>query len=111
MVIGGTLSAAGLMGAGDQAAIRTSRSSGLAAPSGARVVRAKPQRVASAANATQAHSAGWKPAVKPAGVPRWPRAEKTALPIAIAKTAPKRWAITLMPDALPISSGATASRI
>jgi hypothetical protein len=46
--------------------------------------------VASAANPTQAHSAGRKPAVKPAGLPRWPLAEKTALPIAIAKTAPKR---------------------
>src|SRR6476469_2847243 len=61
-----------------------------------------------AANATQTQSAGRKPAVTPSGVPRWPWAENTAPAIATAKTVPKRWNIALMPDALPISSGATA---
>jgi hypothetical protein len=45
---------------------------------------------ASRANATQDHRAGWKPAVTLAGVPRCPWAEKTALPIAMAKTVPSR---------------------
>ena len=49
--------------------------------------------------------AGRKPAVTVAGVPRWPCDEKIVPAIAIAKTVPKRWAMKLMPEALPISSG------
>jgi hypothetical protein len=45
---------------------------------------------ASSAKPAQAASAGLKPSVTLAGVPRCPWAEKVALATAIAKTAPKR---------------------
>jgi hypothetical protein len=48
---------------------------------------------ASAAKTTHDHRAGRKPAVTAAGLPRWPWAENTAVPIAIANTAPSRWAM------------------
>lgn len=48
---------------------------------------------ASTAKITQDHSAGRKPAVTAAGLPRWPWAANTALAIAIEKTAPKRCAM------------------
>jgi len=45
---------------------------------------------ASSAKPAQTASAGLKPSVTLAGVPRCPRAANTALATAIAKTAPKR---------------------
>jgi hypothetical protein len=45
---------------------------------------------ASAAKTTQPHKAGRNPSVTADGLLRLPWAEKTALAIAIAKTAPKR---------------------
>ena len=48
---------------------------------------------ASVAKTTQDHRAGWNPSVTAVGLVRLPWAEKTALAIAIAKTAPKRWAM------------------
>ena len=62
------------------------------------------------ANTAHAHRAGLKPAVTLAGLPRWPLPANMALAIAIANTVPKRCAMKLIPDALPISSGATALR-
>ena len=54
--------------------------------------------------------AGRKPLVTLAAEPRCPLAAKTELAIAIAKTAPKRCIMLLMPDAFPISDGVTALR-
>lgn len=48
---------------------------------------------ASAANTTHDHRAGRNPSVTAAGLPRWPLAENTAEPIAMAKTEPSRWAM------------------
>src|SRR5262249_50365298 len=65
-------------------------------------------RVASRANPAQAASAGLNPLVTLAGVPRFPWAENTAVEMAMAKTPPRRCAMEVIPEALPISCGAAA---
>jgi hypothetical protein len=52
-----------------------------------------PLTAARTAKPTQTQSAGPKPAVTAAGLPRWPCAEKTALAIASEKTVPNRCAM------------------
>src|SRR5262249_53778088 len=62
------------------------------------------------ASAAATPRAGRKPSVKDAGVPSPPRAPNTAVPTAMPKTPPKRWSMLFTPEAVPISSGLTASR-
>jgi hypothetical protein len=56
-------------------------------------VMATALRAARTAKQAQVQSAGRKPAFTPAGLPRWPWAEKTALASASANTVPKRCAM------------------
>src|SRR5262249_61599931 len=61
-------------------------------------------------NAAATAGAGRKPSVMLAGDPRCPYAAKTEPATAIAKTAPKRCIMLLMPDAFPRSGGGAADR-